>query len=76
MTLRLPKLQKSNLEAKKLRKTLPKGWKDIKDVFYYQSLLYVAEIIYLKIIHCHYNNSLADHFKIKKVKKLIAKKYY
>lgn len=73
--LRLSKLQESNPKAKKFRKDLPGGWKDVKDIFYYQGLPYVPKIIYYKIISRHHDNPLVDHFGIKKTRKLIARKY-
>lgn len=48
----------------------------MKNIFYYQNLLYIFEIICYKIINSYYNNPLADHFGIKKTKKFIASKYF
>lgn len=76
MRLRLLKLQKSNLEAKKPRKDLLESWKKVQGILYHQSLLYVLEIICLKLISCHQNDLLADYFGIKKTKELIPKKYF
>ena len=46
MKIILSELQDDDKEAKKLRsKGLLEGWKDIKQVFHYQGLLYVPKII-------------------------------
>lgn len=47
MRLKLPELQKLELEAQKLRakKQLLDDWEDIKRILYYQGLLLVPEII-------------------------------
>lgn len=66
--MRLPKLQDNNKKAKKLRvEELLKGWKDIKEVFYYKSLLYVPKIICSKLINRYHNNLLAGYFRIEKI---------
>lgn len=71
MSLRLLKLQKSNLKTKKLRKNLPEDWKNIESVFYHQGLMYILEIICLKIICCHHNNLLVSYFEINKLENLL-----
>lgn len=76
MSLRLPKLEKNNPKIRELGKDLPEGWKDVKDIFYYQSILFVPKIICLKIISRHYNNPLAGYFGIKKARKFVTKKYF
>ena len=46
MRLRDPDLQSDNNQAKKLWAVeLPKGWKDVKELLQYVSLLYISEII-------------------------------
>lgn len=74
--LKLSKLQKNNLKTKKLKKNLPKQWKNIKDIYHYQNFPYIPEIIFSKVISYHYNNLLADYFRIEKTQELIAKKYF
>lgn len=74
--LRLSELKKSISKIRKLGKNLLGGFKDIKDIFYYQSLLYISNIIHFEIISRHYNNLLANYFRIKKTKKLIARNYF
>ena len=65
MQLKLPKLQESDLEAKDLRsKDLLEGWEDVKGILQHQGLLYISKIIYSKVISCHYDNLLAEHFEI------------
>lgn len=77
MRLKLPELQKSNLEAKKLRsKDLPEGWEDIESVLQHQGLLYAPEIIHLEVISCDYDNPLAGYFGIEKTRKIVARKYF
>ena len=75
--MRLLKLQNDDKEAKKLRlERLPKSWEDIKKVLYYQSFLYVPKAICLELINKYHNNLLIGYFGIKKMQKLITKKYY
>ena len=78
MRLCLPELQENDEEAKVLRGSagLPKDWKDVKGVLQYQGLLYVREIIRFKVISCHHDDLLADHFGIDKTQELIGRKYY
>ena len=77
MKIRLPKLQNNNKKSEKLKsERLPEGWEDIKEMFYYKSLLYIPKIICSKIISRHYDNPLISHFGIKKTQELIARKYY
>lgn len=71
--LRLPELQKNNLETKKLRnKNLSKGGEDVKSIFQYYDLLYIMEIIYFKVIRRQYDNTLMRHFGIDKTREQIA----
>lgn len=74
--LRLSKLQENDLETRKFTENLPEGWKDIKNIFYYQNLPYISEIICFQIISHHYNDPLAGCFGIKKTKKLVTRKYF
>ncbi len=77
MRMRLPELQDDDKETMKLRsKGLPEGWKDIEQVFHYQGLLYVPKIIRSELISRHHDDPLAGHFGIKKIRGLIARKYY
>ncbi len=78
MRMRLLELQDDDKEAKKLRleQVLPEGWEDIKQVLYYQGLLYVPKAIRSELISRHHNNPLAGYFGIEKTWKLIARKYY
>lgn len=50
--------------------------KDVKGVLEYQSLLYIPEMICSKVISHYDNNPLIGQFKIDKMQKFIAKKYY
>lgn len=65
MKLRLTELQVDDKQAKDIRwKKLTKSCEIIDKVLYHQNFLYVAKIIYLKLINCHPNNLLARHFRI------------
>ena len=75
--MRFLELQDNNKEVKKLRsEELSEGWEDIEEVFHYKYFLYVLKVICSKLISRHYENPLASHFGIKKMQKLIARKYY
>lgn len=69
MRLRLPELQESGPEAKKLRnENLLYGWQEVEGVFQYQSFLYyILEIICSKVISHHHDNPLTDTSKSKKL---------
>ena len=45
-------------------------------MLHYQGLFFILKAIRLKLISCHYNNPLAEHFGIKKTCKLLTQKYY
>lgn len=67
MQLRSPKLQDHNIEVWKLQsKDLPEGWEDMKDIFYYQGLPYILEIIQSILINYNNNDQLANYFRIEK----------
>ncbi len=75
--MRLPELQDDNKEAKKLRSEgLLKDCEDIKQMLYYQDLLYVSKVICSELISRYYNDPLTGYFGIEKTQKLIARKYY
>lgn len=75
--MRLPKLQDDDKNARKLRsEKLTESWKDIKEVLYYQRLLYIPKVIYSELISWYYDNPLVNHFEIDQMWKLIARKYY
>ncbi len=70
--MRLSKLQNNDKKAKKLRvEELSENWEDIREVLYYQNLLYITKIICSKLISSYYDNLLANHFEIKKTQELI-----
>ena len=63
MRFKLPELQESNLEAKKIRNTdLLISWKDVKDILQYHNIFYVLEILFFKVIivtmTIHWQNTL------------------
>ena len=77
MRLRLPELQSSDNQVKKLRAVeLLEGWEDIEGVLQYGDLFYIPKIIWLKLISQHHDNFLGSHFEIDKTWELIARKYY
>ena len=79
MRLRLYKLQAKDKQARKLRANQQpgqQGWKDINDVFYYQGLSYVPEIIRMELISRNHDDPLEDYFGIEKTQKLLSRKYY
>ena len=45
-------------------------------MLHFQDLLYILEIIFTELISQNYNNSLIGHFGIKKIRELVAWKYY
>ena len=77
MGLHLQELQEQDEFAWKTRtEEIRDGWENVKGVFWYQSLLYVPEIIRSEVISCHHNNLLEKHFGIDKTQELVARKYY
>lgn len=77
MKMRLSEIQDDNKKTKKLRLERPsKDRENIKEVFYYQDLLYVPKVICSKLISRYYNNPLVGPFQIEKTQELIARKYY
>ena len=78
MRLRLSELQENDEEAKLLRSSagLPESWKDVEGVLQFQGLAYFPEIIRSKVLSCHHNGVLAEHFGIDKTRELVGRKYY
>ena len=77
--LRLHKLQAEDKQARKLRANQQlgqQGWDNINEVLHHQGLPYVPEIIRTELISRHHNDPLVGHFGIKKIRELIAQKYY
>lgn len=65
--MRLYKLHDDDKKIKKLKsERLSKDWEDIKEVFHYHGLLYVLEVICLKLISRYYNDLFVSHFSIEK----------
>lgn len=56
--------------------SLKEDWKEIKEMLYYQSLLYIQEIVKNKLISSDYNDLLVGYFRINKTPEVIIKKYY
>lgn len=48
----------------------------MEGVLYYQGLPYVPEIIQSELISQHHNNPLTGHFRIEKIRELMAQKYF
>ena len=76
MRLRLQELQAEDEQARKTRVKHSEGWDDINGVLHDQGLPYIPEIIWTKLISRYHDNLLAGHFSIKKIRELIAQKYY
>ena len=76
MRLRLSKLQKSDKEFRKIKAKSLDRYEEIDRVLYRQELSFVLKIIRIEFISQHHNNSLASHFSINKMEKLISQKYY
>ena len=78
MRLRLQELQDENDQAWKVRTEQPGNtdWNDIDDVLHYQGFSYVPEILRTELISRYHDDPLAGHFGIKKIRELIARKYY
>ena len=55
---------------------LKEGWEDIDGVLHHQGLPYVPEIICTELISRHHDDPLAGHFRIEKMRELVARKYY
>lgn len=70
MCLKLIELQTNNKQTKKIKikNIIKKSCNNINKMLYFQDLLYILEIIYIKLINQYYNNLLASYFKIKKLK--------
>lgn len=64
--MRIPELQKQDVQAQKIRAKKLKVWKEINGVLYYQALFYISKIIRTQLINRYYNDFLAKHFGIKK----------
>lgn len=77
MRLWLPKQQDNNEKAKVPKSAnLPENGEDIKEVFQYQNLAYISEIIHFKVINYHHNDPVVRYFGIDKIQELVTKKYY
>ena len=73
---RLQELQETDFEAQELRQQGQEGYEEVDEVFHHQGLSFVFEAIWIELISRHHNDSLAGHFGIKKICKLLAQKYY
>ena len=63
MRLRLSELQKSDIEAQKVRaEELKDGWKKFDRVLHHQRLLFIPEIIQTELISRHHDDPLAGYF--------------
>ena len=76
MRLRLHKLQAEDEQDWKAEAEHSKGWNNIDGVLHYQGLPYISETIWTELMSRHHNNPLASHFGIKKIRELVAQKYY
>ncbi len=70
-------MQVDDKKTKKLRSEgLSEGWKEIKQMFHYQGLLYILKVIHSELISRYHNDLFADHFGIEKTQELIVRKYH
>ena len=78
MRLRFQELQGKDKQAQKFRaeQLVKDGQEDINSMLHYQGLLYIPKIIWTELISRHHNNPLAGYFGNKKLRKLVAQKYY
>lgn len=67
-------LKKKPSSKSKTPRSYIESWEDIKGIHQRQGLLCILEIIYAKVMSCHHENFLARHFKIKKIRELVARK--
>ena len=74
--LRLGELQKSDIEAQKVKANGRDGYEEIDGVLHDQGLPFVPEVIWTELISRQHNNRLAGHFGINKTRELIGRKYY
>ena len=76
MRLWLQELKETDSEAQKLRQQGRKDYKEVNGVLYHQDLPFVPKAIQIELISRHDDNLLAGHFGIKKICKLLARKYF
>ena len=75
--LKLVELQSEDGHARKIiAEKLGGNWEDFDRILHYECLLYIPEIIRTKLISRHNDNLLAGYFSIKKIRKLVTRKYY
>lgn len=60
MRLRLTELQVDDKQAKEVKVEIKEGQKDIDKVLYFQSLLYIFEMICIELIGWYYYDLLVD----------------
>ena len=77
MRLRLPELQESDDEARKIRaKGLKDDYEEVDGVLHYQGLPFVPKAIQTELISQHHDDPLAGHFGVNKTRELVGQKYY
>ena len=77
MSWQLVALQKSDDKAQQIRaERLKIAYKEVDGVLYHQGLFFVLETIWIELISWHYDELLAGHFGISKIRELIDRKYY
>lgn len=64
-------MQEDNPKTRELRKYPAESLEDIEDIFHHQGFLYVSNIVYFEIMSRYYDDLLASHFGIKKIKSLL-----
>ena len=78
MKLKLFELQELNKESRKIRAVgeLQGGYKKVNRVLHHQRLLFLLEVVQIKLISQYYDDSSAGYFCINKTRELIGQKYY
>ena len=71
MKLKLAKLQELDKKIQKIRAKSLDRYKDVNRVLHYQGLLFISEIIQIKLISRYHNIFLASYFGINKTRELI-----
>ena len=74
--MRLSELQESDPKARKIKAESLEIYKKVDGMLHHQGLLFVLEVIRIKLISQHHNNLLAGHFGINKTMELLGRKYY
>lgn len=64
------------MEEVQSKQGLKKGWEENNEILLHQGLPYMQEIIRIELISCYQNDLQEGPFWTKKIRELIAQKYY